>query len=96
MTHETEPLSIHPIVRQIIDRDCHVSWSDRRVIQHVISKLRDGFATFRAMPRNDRRQLLRQCVERHRHNREEYAAVMGGWSSLGLASPASRRQRKSS
>ena len=51
-------IDIHPIIRQIIDRDCHVSWSNRRVIRHVVSKLRDGQRTFRAMPREDRRTLL--------------------------------------
>lgn len=49
---------IHPIIRQIIDRDCHVSWSNRRVIRHVISKLRNGFETYQTMPRDDRRELL--------------------------------------
>lgn len=67
---------MHPIVKQIIDRDCHVGISNRAVIRHVISKLRHGYQTFRQMPAEDRKELLRQCVERHRENREEYVAVM--------------------
>ncbi len=67
---------MHPIVKQIIDRDCHVGISDRAVIRHVISKLRYGYQTFREMPTENRKELLRQCVERHRENREEYIAVM--------------------
>jgi hypothetical protein len=85
-------IDIHPIVRQIIDRDCHVGWSNRRVIRHVVSKLRDGQRTFRAMPREDRRTLLQQCIERHRQNWEEYVNVMGGWSSLGKVHPSFRNR----
>ena len=96
MSHDNDPLSIHPIVRQIIDRDCHVGISNRAVIRHVISKLRDGMQTYWSMPRDDRRELLRQCIARHRQNREEYAAVMGGWSSLGLTPPQFRKQEQTS
>jgi len=87
MKYSTDPFSIDPIVRQIIDRDCHVGISHRAVIRHVISKLRDGRKTFRAMSREDRRELMRQCVSRHRQNRQMYADVMGGWSSLGRTAP---------
>ena len=67
---------MHPIVKQIIDRDCHVGLPNREVIRHVISRLKDGHATYRAMPRSDRRLLMQQCVQRHRENRELYVAVM--------------------
>lgn len=72
----SQPVEVHPIVRQIIDRDCHVGESYRTVIRHVVSKLRDGFQTFRGMPRAGRRLLMRQCIQQHRANRELYAAVM--------------------
>lgn len=88
----TDPFSIHPIVRQIIDRDCHVGISNRAVIRHVISKLRDGMQTFRSMPKNDRRELMRQCIARHRQNWELYVNVMGGWSSLGTVHPKFRKK----
>jgi hypothetical protein len=68
--------TMHPIVKQIIDRDCHVGLSTRYVIRYVISRLKDGHATFRAMPREDRRLLMQQCIEQHRENRELYVAVM--------------------
>ena len=67
---------MHPIVRQIIDRDCHVGISNRAVMRHVISRLKHGWETFRQMPRADRKELLRQCRDRHRENRELYVAVM--------------------
>jgi hypothetical protein len=71
---------VHPIIRQIIDRDCHVSMRNRDVIRHVISKLR-------AMARDDRRELLRQCIACHRENWELYVDVMSG-------DPSGRRRRK--
>jgi len=71
-----EKLDVHPIVAQIINRDCHVASSNRNVIRHVVSKLRDGLTTFRSMPREDRRTLMRQCIQQHGENRELYFAVM--------------------
>lgn len=69
-------IDVDPIVRQIINRDCHVGWSNRMVIRHVVSKLRHGLKTFRAMPRAERKALMRQCVQQHRENWELYVAVM--------------------
>lgn len=69
---------IHPIVKQIIDRDCHVWMSGREVVRHVISKLREGFRTFRALSRADRRQLVSDCLEHHRVNCQLYVDVMSG------------------
>ena len=66
----------HPIVRQIIDRDCHVAEPHRAVIRHVVSKLRDGYATLRALPKAERRRFLEDCVAVHAANRAEYEAVM--------------------
>lgn len=96
MTSFDDQIAIHPIIRQIIDRDCHVAESNRKVIRHVISKMREGMQSFRSMPRADRREFLKQCVERHRQNRELYATVMGGWSSLGMEAPRSRNEEESS
>ncbi len=66
----------HPIVRQIIDRDCHVAISTRAVVEHVISKLRNGYETFISMPPADRHRFLRQCIDIHQANRVEYQDVM--------------------
>lgn len=71
-----QPLDVHPIVAQIINRDCHVGTSYRSVIRHVISKLRHGRKTFRSMPKENRRMLMRECIQQHRENRELYRAVM--------------------
>ena len=67
---------MHPIVRQIIDRDCHVAISNRAVMRHVISRLKDGWETFRQMPKAGRKELLRQCRDHHQENPDEYVAVM--------------------
>ncbi len=75
-----KPDSIHPIVRQIIDRDCHVGESNKEVVRHVISKLRDGYQSLRKMPAADRRMLVEQCVEQHRSNFKEYVEVMSGFT----------------
>ena len=32
---DSQQIEVHPIVRQIIDRDCHVGESYRTVIRHV-------------------------------------------------------------
>ncbi len=66
----------HPIIRQIIDRDCHVAASNRAMVEHVISKLRNGYQTFISMPPADRRGFLRQCIDIHQANRAEYQDVM--------------------
>lgn len=71
--------SIHPIVRQIIDRDCHVGSSDREVIRHVISKLRGGFDAFRQMDEELRQSLIDQCIHQHSQNRQLYVEVMSGF-----------------
>ncbi|WP_146575289.1 hypothetical protein [Botrimarina hoheduenensis] len=66
----------HPIVRQIIDRDCHVAEPYLAVVRHVISKLKDGYQTFRELPKPERRRFIEQCLDVHRANRAEYEAVM--------------------
>ena len=71
-------VDVHPIVAQIIDRDCHVSMSNRAVIRHVVSRLKDGYHTFRQMSKPDRRALMRQCVWQHSQNWQLYVDVMRG------------------
>lgn len=70
-------MNVHPIIRQIINRDCHVGASNRAVIKHVVSRLKRGYATFRAMPRADRKIMLQQCIAVHAENRALYGQVMG-------------------
>lgn len=66
----------HPIVRQIIDRDCHVVEPNLAVVRHVVSKLRDGYETFRGLPKQELRRFIEDCLAVHRANRAEYEAVM--------------------
>lgn len=74
----SQVLGIHPIIAQIIDRDCHVSLSNRAVIRHVISKLKHGYRTFRDLPKEERKSFMQQCIAQHNQNWELYVAVMRG------------------
>lgn len=67
-----------PIIRQIIDRDCHVGLSNRKVIRHVITRLKNGMRTYRAWPLELRRSLMIACIEHHKDNGHIYHAVMTG------------------
>jgi hypothetical protein len=71
---------VHPIIGQIIDRDCHVGDSNSSVVRHVISKLKDGYATFKAMSKSDRRRFIEQCIQHHRRNFKTYVEVMSGFT----------------
>ncbi len=70
---------VHPIIRQIIDRDCHVGESDREVVQHVASKLRNGFVALREMSKFERRKFIGQCIQHHGRNFKQYVEVMSGF-----------------
>ncbi len=71
-------IDIHPIIAQIVDRDCHVSLSNRAVIRHVVSKLRNGHETFRALSKEERKAFMTQCIAQHKQNWELYVSVMSG------------------
>jgi hypothetical protein len=62
-------------IRRIVGR-CHVSESNRRVIRYFISKLRNGHAAFRAIPRQQRHFLMRQVITVHKANQNLYLKVM--------------------
>ncbi len=66
----------NPIIRQIIDRECHVGLSDRAVFRLMISRLVERYKTYRSMPKESRRKFLQECIDIHRYNRAEYQAVM--------------------
>lgn len=72
---------VHPIIKQIIDRDCHVGESDRSVVLHVIGKLVKGVQTFQAMTDEDSQQFVEQCLIQHRRNQKLYQEVMSGYRS---------------
>lgn len=75
---EDERFEIHPIIRQIIDRDCHVGLPDSDVIRHVVSKLRGGYEAFRTAALEDRESFIKQCISQHRANQRLYVEVMSG------------------
>lgn len=86
---------IHPIIRQIIDRDCHVGEGDRTVVRHVISKLKHGYETLRQMSTRDRRLLIEQAICHHRANQRLYVEVMNGFSSCRRIERQLRKQFES-
>ncbi len=77
--------NIHPIIRQVIDRDCHISESNCAVVRHVISKLKNGYATYREWSPAIRRQFVDQCIAQHRANQRLYAEVMNGFPTCKKA-----------
>ena len=67
------------IISMIVDRDCHVSTSHIQVIKHVITRLKNGYETYKAMSRKDRRIFMRACIKAHDDNIEEYRKIMHGF-----------------
>ena len=57
---------------------CHVTASNRQVIRHVISKLKDGYATWRSIPVDRRKEMMRAIIRAHQDNRELHAYIMKG------------------
>ena len=57
---------------------CHVSATNRQVIRHVISKLKDGYATWQPIPAAKRKEMMRSIIKAHQDNKELYRYVMGG------------------
>jgi acyl-CoA reductase-like NAD-dependent aldehyde dehydrogenase len=56
----------------------HVMTSDRNAIREIISRLRNGKATWKAMPRRQRHDTIREILRIHRANRKLYVDVMCG------------------
>ena len=73
---------VDPLLRRIIRSECDVKLSNRAVIRHVISRLAQGWGTYRSLPRENRRKLMHQCIEQHRFNRREYTATMSSARNL--------------
>ena len=79
---------VHPIIRQIINRDCHVGESNQAVVKHVISKLKGGYDGFRKMDSASRRVFVESCILQHAYNQNEYVEVMSGFTnSIGKPEP---------
>jgi Fe-S cluster assembly scaffold protein SufB len=65
------------IVGFIVDR-CHVGDSNMDVIRYFVSHMKEGHATWKALPRDVRREYLRDIIERHSDNRGLYVSVVSG------------------
>ena len=71
---------------------CHVGESYLDVLRFVISKLKGGKATYRGLPRKDRRALVKAVFKAHCENRELYGYVMkGGHGYTGKSHKSVRR-----
>ena len=56
----------------------HVSATNRQVIRHVISRLKNGYQKWRTIPVARRKQMMRSIIRTHQDNREIYNYVMKG------------------
>lgn len=65
------------IISQIVDR-CHVGNSNLFVIRYVISRLKNKYRTFKAMPKDQRRKIMQEAIRIHEENKAEYRRVMSG------------------
>lgn len=74
-----EVVQVDPIIKMIIDRDCHVNLSNKEVIKHVISKMYNGYNSFKEMEKEDRRKFMKMCIHHHKENIELFNFVMRGF-----------------
>jgi hypothetical protein len=87
--------AVHPIISQIIDRDCHVGQSDGDVLKHVVGKLRHGLVTFRLLKPEDQERFAQDCLIQHRGNQDLYRQVMQGLRGPAVSSAELRVLAKS-
>ena len=62
------------LLRNIVSR-CHITDSNRTVIRYAVSRLRRGSRLFFALPRTERRDFMRACIQLHAANRRLYKKV---------------------
>jgi len=65
------------MIRKMVGR-CHVSDSYETVIRYVISKMVDGFKTYRELSTANKAFIVEVAIDVHNQNREQYNWVMGG------------------
>lgn len=68
---------VDPIIRNIVSR-CHVSNTDQDVIRYVVSRLKDGWETYRSWPVWYRAGFIKQILRVHRANQSLYRRVVSG------------------
>ena len=88
---DDEEFEIHPIIRQIINRDCHALMSLTDVIRHVVPKLRGGYEQLRNGGLEYRELFIKQCVLQHRLNQRLYIEVISGMRLTKSAPPVVER-----
>jgi hypothetical protein len=71
-------MKLTPAIIDMIVSRCHVSESNLSVIRYLISRLVNKHRTFRSLPRETRRQIMREAIRVHDANRHIYACVMTG------------------
>ena len=64
------------MIYQIVSR-CHVGESNRQVIKYFISRLKHGYKTWIGVPRDKRKEILREIIKIHEENRQLYREVTG-------------------
>lgn len=63
------------IVRQIVNR-FHLDTSNAQVIKGLAEHMREGRKTWRTVPRETRRAMMREAIATHTANRELYETVI--------------------
>lgn len=59
------------MISMIVDR-CHVAESNRRVIKYVISRLKNQYATFKSISKDERKKFMKDIIQAHKDNIELY------------------------
>ena len=65
------------IISQIVDR-LDVRTGKLAVVRYVISRMKNGYKTFRALPKASKRDIIKRALGQHRDNQVLYSYVMGG------------------
>lgn len=75
-------METNPIIRHLVG-NCHVGMSDTAVIRHIISRLKEGYKTWKGLDKEQRKKFMRQAVYCHRENQGLYHYVTRGSSVRG-------------
>lgn len=63
------------MIHMIVGR-CHVGQSNLSVIRYLKSRFKHG--AWRSLPRDKRKDIMREAIRCHRENRDLYHTVMTG------------------
>jgi hypothetical protein len=79
------------MIKPIVDR-CHVGDTNRQVIRYLISRIKRGYVGWRALEKDNRKEIMREAFRVHQENRELYAFVMSGYDAREAHLKARRGQ----